>query len=246
GDHSDVMAVRATGFASLCSASVQEAMDLALIAHAATLHSRVPFLHFFDGFRTSHEVAKVEMLSDDDIRPLIDDKLMLAHRARALSPDHPVLRGTSQNPDVYFQARETVNPFYAACPEITQQVMDELAQRVGRRYRLYEYYGAPNAERIIVLMGSACETAHETVDYLLSRGEKVGMVKVRLYRPFDVQRFLEALPSTTRAIAVLDRTKEPGSAGEPLYLDVVNAVHEGWVGPRTMPSVVGGRYGLSS
>jgi pyruvate-ferredoxin/flavodoxin oxidoreductase len=246
GDHSDVMAARATGFAMLCSASVQEAMDLALIAHAATLRSRIPFLHFFDGFRTSHEVAKLEILSDDDIRALIDDNLVLAHRARALSPDHPVLRGTSQNPDVYFQARETVNPFYAACTEITRPVMDELAQRVGRQYRLYEYYGAPDAERIIVLMGSACETAQETVDYLLSKGENVGIVKVRLYRPFDVKRFLEALPPTTRAIAVLDRTKEPGSAGEPLYLDVVNALHEGWLAPRAMPSIVGGRYGLSS
>jgi pyruvate-ferredoxin/flavodoxin oxidoreductase len=246
GDHSDVMAARATGFAMLCSASVQEAMDLALVAHAATLRARVPFLHFFDGFRTSHEVAKVEMLSDADIRALIDDKLVLAHRARALSPDHPVLRGTAQNPDVYFQARETVNPFYADCPAITQQVMDELAQRVGRQYRLYEYHGAPDAERIIVLMGSGCETAHETVDYLLGKGEKVGIVKVRLYRPFDVPRFLEALPATTRAIAVLDRTKEPGSAGEPLYLDVVNAVYEGWDRSRPVPQIVGGRYGLSS
>jgi pyruvate-ferredoxin/flavodoxin oxidoreductase len=246
GDHSDVMAARATGFAMLCSASVQEAMDLALIAHAATLRSRVPFLHFFDGFRTSHEVARVEMLADEDIRALIDDQFVLAHRARALSPDHPVLRGTAQNPDVYFQARETVNPFYADCPATTQQVTDELARRVGRQYRLYEYHGAPDAERIIVLMGSGCETAHETVDYLLGRGEKVGIVKVRLYRPFDVARFLDALPATTRAIAVLDRTKEPGSAGEPLYLDVVNAIHEGWDGPRPEPCLVGGRYGLSS
>jgi pyruvate-ferredoxin/flavodoxin oxidoreductase len=184
--------------------------------------------------------------SDVDIRALIDDELVLAHRARALSPDHPVLRGTAQNPDVYFQARETVNRFYAACPEITQQTMDGLAQRVGRHYRLYEYHGAPDAERVVVLMGSACETAHETVDYLAGRGEKVGIVKVRLYRPFDVERFLESLPATTRAIAVLDRTKEPGSAGEPLYLDVVNAVYEGWGGERPLPRVVGGRYGLSS
>jgi pyruvate-ferredoxin/flavodoxin oxidoreductase len=246
GDHSDVMAARATGFALLCSASVQEAMDMSLIAHAATLRSRVPFLHFFDGFRTSHEVAKVEMLSDEDIRALIDDKLVLAHRSRALSPDHPVLRGTAQNPDVYFQARETVNPFYSACPEITQQVMDELGQRVGRRYRLYEYHGAPDAERVIVLMGSGCEAAHETVDYLLGQGDKVGVVKVRLYRPFDLYRFLEALPATTRAIAVLDRTKEPGCAGEPLYLDVVNVVHEGWGQAGATPRIVGGRYGLSS
>ncbi len=250
GDHSDVMATRAVGFALLCSASVQEAMDLALVAHAATLRSRVPFLHFFDGFRTSHEVAKVELLNDADLRALIDDSLVLAHRARALSPDHPVLRGTAQNPDVYFQARETVNPFYAGCPEITQRVMDELAGRVGRRYRLYEYHGAPDAERVIVLMGSGCEAAHETVDYLTGRGEKVGLVKVRLFRPFDVQRFVEALPTTTRAIAVLDRTKEPGSAGEPLYLDVVHAVQEslaiGWGKLRQSPKIVGGRYGLSS
>jgi pyruvate-ferredoxin/flavodoxin oxidoreductase len=250
GDHSDVMAARATGFAMLCSASVQEAMDFAAIAQAATLESRVPFLHFFDGFRTSHEVAKIELLSDDDLRALIDDTLVLQHRSRALSPDHPVLRGTAQNPDVYFQARETVNPYYAACPDVTQKAMDAFAALVGRAYRLHEYHGAPDAERVIVLMGSGAEAVHETVDALNARGEKVGVLKVRLYRPFDVRRFVEALPATTKALAVLDRTKEPGSAGEPLYLDCVNAIHEGisngWGGLAAFPKLIGGRYGLSS
>jgi pyruvate-ferredoxin/flavodoxin oxidoreductase len=250
GDHSDVMAARATGFAMLCSASVQEAMDFAAIAQAATLESRIPFLHFFDGFRTSHEVAKIELLSDDDLRALIDDTLVLQHRSRALSPDHPVLRGTAQNPDVYFQARETVNPYYAACPDVTQKAMDTFAALVGRAYRLYEYHGAPDAERVIVLMGSGAEAVHETVDALNARGEKVGVLKVRLYRPFDMRRFVEALPATTEALAVLDRTKEPGSAGEPLYLDCVNAIHEGisdgWGGLAAFPKLIGGRYGLSS
>jgi len=250
GDHSDVMATRATGFALLSSASVQEAMDFALIAQAASLESRIPFLHFFDGFRTSHEVSKIEMLSEDDLRAMIDDHLVLAHRARAMSPDHPVLRGTAQNPDVFFQVRETVNPFYAACPDITQKVMDRFAELVGRRYRLFDYHGVPDAERVIVLMGSGAEAVHETVDYLNQRGEKLGVVKVRLYRPFDVKRFIEALPATTKAIAVLDRTKEPGSAGEPLYLDCVNAIHEGlskgWGALKAPPKVIGGRYGLSS
>jgi pyruvate-ferredoxin/flavodoxin oxidoreductase len=250
GDHSDVMAARATGFAMLCSASVQEAMDFAVIAQAATLESRIPFLHFFDGFRTSHEVAKIELLSDDDLRALIDDTLVLQHRSRALSPDHPVLRGTAQNPDVYFQARETVNPYYAACPDVTQQAMDAFARLIGRAYRLFEYYGPADAERVIVLMGSGAEAVHETVDALNARGEKVGVLKVRLYRPFDVRRFVEALPATTKAIAVLDRTKEPGSTGEPLYLDCVTAIHEGitngWGGLAAFPKLIGGRYGLSS
>ncbi|HEY2385504.1 MAG TPA: pyruvate:ferredoxin (flavodoxin) oxidoreductase [Candidatus Binatia bacterium] len=250
GDHSDVMAARATGFAMLCSSSVQEAMDFAAIAHAATLETRLPFLHFFDGFRTSHEVAKIEVLSDDDLRALIDEGLILEHRGRALSPDHPVLRGTAQNPDVYFQARETVNPYYAACPEITQKIMDAFAARVGRAYRLFEYHGAADADRVVVLMGSAAEAAHETVDALLARGEKVGLLRVRLFRPFDVRRFVEALPASTRTLAILDRTKEPGSAGEPLYLDCVNAIHEGltngWGGLTTAPRIVGGRYGLAS
>jgi pyruvate-ferredoxin/flavodoxin oxidoreductase len=250
GDHSDVMAARATGFAMLCSASVQEAMDFAAIAQMATLESRIPFLHFFDGFRTSHEVAKIELLADEDLRALLDDALVLQHRSRALSPDHPVLRGTAQNPDVYFQARETVNPYYSACPAITQRAMDTFAERTGRAYRLFEYHGAPDAERLIVLMGSGAEAVHETVDALNERGERVGVVKVRLYRPFDLRRFVEALPVTARAIAVLDRTKEPGSAGEPLYLDCVNAIHEGitngWGAVHSFPKLVGGRYGLSS
>ncbi|MGH7495282.1 MAG: pyruvate:ferredoxin (flavodoxin) oxidoreductase [bacterium] len=248
GDHSDVMATRATGFALLSSASVQEAMDFALIAHAATLETRIPFLHFFDGFRTSHEVSKIEMLSDDHMRAMIEEERVRAHRSRALSPDHPVLRGTAQNPDVYFQARETVNPHYLACPDIVQQVMDKFARVAGRQYRLFEYYGDPEAMRVLVLMGSGCETVQETIDYLNKRGEKTGILKVRLYRPFDVRRFLEALPATTKAIAVLDRTKEPGSAGEPLYLDCVNAIHEGtsngWI--EKSPKIIGGRYGLSS
>lgn len=250
GDHSDVMATRATGFAMLCSNSVQEAMDFALIAQAATLEARVPFLHFFDGFRTSHEESKVHLLSDDDMRAMIDTELVLAHRARALSPDHPVLRGTAQNPDVYFQARETVNPFYEACPRIMLHVMDRFAEVTGRRYCLFDYHGAPDADRVIVLMGSGAETAHETVDALTVRGERVGVLKVRLYRPFDVKSMMEALPATTKALAVLDRTKEPGSAGEPLYLDCVAALQEGldngWGTLRARPKVVGGRYGLSS
>ena len=226
GDHSDVMAARATGFAMLASGSVQEAMDLALIAHAATLEARVPFLHFFDGFRTSHEVAKVEPLAPADIRAMIQDDQVRAHRARALSPDHPVIRGTAQNPDVYFQARETVNPYYLACPTIVQGAMDRLAGLVGRRYRLFDYAGAPDAERVIVLMGSGAETAQETVEHLVGRGEKVGVLRVRLYRPFSPEHFLAALPPTVRTLAVLDRTKEPGSVGEPLYLDVVASVSE--------------------
>jgi pyruvate-ferredoxin/flavodoxin oxidoreductase len=225
-------------------------MDFALIAQAATLEARIPFLHFFDGFRTSHEIAKVELLGEDEMRAMIDLDLVLAHRRRALSPDHPTLRGTAQNPDVYFQARESVNPFYAACPEITQRAMDKFARLTGRQYRLFEYHGAPDAERVIVLMGSGAEAALETVDYLKARGEKVGVLKVRLYRPFDTQRFVAALPGATKAVAILDRVKEPGSAGEPLYLDCVNALHEaidnGWSELKAMPVVIGGRYGLSS
>ncbi|MEH2367680.1 pyruvate:ferredoxin (flavodoxin) oxidoreductase [Nostoc sp.] len=273
GDHSDVMAARATGFALLCSASVQESQDFALIAHAATLETRVSFMHFFDGFRTSHEVQKVKLLSDDDLRSLIHDNLILAHRSRALTPDRPVLRGTAQNPDVYFQGREGANLYYNACPAIVQRIMDEFGERTGRHYKIYEYYGANDADRVIVLMGSGCETVHETVDYLNARGEKLGVVKVRLYRPFDVQRFVAVLPTSVKAIAVLDRTKEAGSAGEPLYLDVVAAIHEAWgdesrgageQGSRgaeeqlgldsplplrpsaPLPKVIGGRYGLSS
>ncbi len=242
GDHSDVMAARATGWAMLSSASVQEAQDFAVIAHAAALESRIPFLHFFDGFRTSHEISKIQIVGEDVLRAMIDDRYVLEHRARALSPDHPVLRGTAQNPDVFFQARETVNPFYAACPMIVQRAMERFAELTGRRYGLFEYHGAADAERVIVLMGSGCETACETVDFLNGKGERIGVVKVRLYRPFDSQRLLEAIPATTQAIAVLDRTKEPGSGGEPLYLDCVNALY----GSALRPKIVGGRYGLSS
>ena len=248
GDHSDVMAARATGFALLCSASVQESQDFALIAQAATLKARVPFMHFFDGFRTSHEIQKVQLLEDSDLKALIDDDLIFAHRTRALTPDRPVLRGTAQNPDVYFQARESVNPYYNACPSIVQQEMDRFGDRTGRYYQIYEYYGAPDAEKVIVLMGSGCETVHETLDYLNTRGDRLGVVKVRLYRPIEANLFVNALPKTTKTIAVLDRTKEPGSIGEPLYLDVVTAIHEAWGSERISPNpqIIGGRYGLSS
>jgi len=242
GDHSDVMATRATGFAMLASSSVQEAMDLALVAHAATLAARVPFVHFFDGFRTSHEVAKIAPLDVEDVRALVDDALVRAHRARALSPAHPTIRGTAQNPDVFFQGREAVNPYYLACPALVEDAMAALAARTGRRYGLFDYAGAPDAERVVVLMGSGAETASETVHGLAQRGEKVGAVTVRLYRPFSVRHFLDVLPPTVRRIAVLDRTKEPGSIGEPLYLDVCAAVAEDDRPIR----VVGGRYGLGS
>jgi pyruvate-ferredoxin/flavodoxin oxidoreductase len=244
GDHSDVMATRQTGFALLASNSVQEAQDMAAIAHAATLESRVPFLHFFDGFRTSHEVNKIEQLLDSDLQALIDDGYIQAHRARGLSPDHPVLRGTAQNPDVYFQARETVNPYYLAAPGIVQKYMDRFAEVVGRSYHLFDYTGAPDAERVIVMMGSGAETAEETAKYLIGKGEKVGVLKVHLYRPFSVAHFIKALPATVKSIAVLDRTKEPGAAGEPLYQDVITAIYESWTGAR--PTIIGGRYGLSS
>ncbi len=250
GDHSDIMACRTTGWAMLGSASVQEATDFALISQAATLRSRIPFVHFFDGFRTSHEVQKIEMLDEADLRALIDDQLVAAHRARGLSPDQPVLRGTAQNPDAFFQAREACNPFYAACPDIVQQAMDDFEKQVGRGYKLFEYEGSPLAERVIVLMGSGCEAAHETADYLNRNGEKVGIVKVRLYRPFDSKRFVEALPATVKSIAVLDRTKEPGAAGEPLFQDCAAAIYEGltnnWGRIKMLPRIVGGRYGLSS
>jgi pyruvate-ferredoxin/flavodoxin oxidoreductase len=244
GDHSDVMAVRGTGVALLSSGSVQEAQDLALIAQAATLESRVPFIHFFEGFRISHEIQKVELLEESVLRAMIDDDLVLAHRARGMTPDRPVLRGTAQNPDIYFQARETVNPFYDACPDIVQKAMDKFAELTGRQYKIYQYEGAPDADRVIVVMGCGGETTHELVDYLTAKGEKVGVLKVRLYRPLDAKRLVAALPKTVKKIAVLDRTKEPGAGGEPLYLDVVTALSEEWSGP--MPKVVGGRYGLSS
>ncbi len=249
GDHSDVMATRQTGFALIASNSVQEVMDTALIAQAATLEGRIPVLHFFDGFRTSHEVNKIEQLTDDDMRAMIDDELIRSHRARALNPDHPVIRGTAQNPDVFFQARETVTPFYAAFPDVVQKTMDKLARIVGRQYHLFDYFGSPTADRVIVMMGSGAETTQETVEYLNARGENLGLVKVRLYRPFDVKRFVAALPTTVRSIAVLDRTKEPGAAGEPLYQDVVTAITESFIAgelPFPMPKIIGGRYGLSS
>ncbi|HTK11030.1 MAG TPA: pyruvate:ferredoxin (flavodoxin) oxidoreductase [Ktedonobacteraceae bacterium] len=246
GDHSDVMATRATGFALLASNSVQEAQDLALIAHASTLQTRVPFLHFFDGFRTSHEIDKIEQVTHDDIRAMIDDALVRAHRARALSPEHPVIRGTAQNPDVYFQARETVNTFYQDCPDRVQQAMNTFASLTGRQYHLFDYVGAPDAERVIVAMGSGAETAQATADYLTARGEKVGVLKVHLFRPFSLAHFVAALPPTTRSIAVLDRTKEPGSTGEPLYLDVVAALNEARVPALSSVRIIGGRYGLSS
>jgi pyruvate-ferredoxin/flavodoxin oxidoreductase len=244
GDHSDVMAVRATGFALLCAASVQEAQDFALIAQAATLESRIPFIHFFDGFRTSHEIQKIELLNPAHLHAMIDDRWILNHRSRSLSPDRPVLRGTAQNPDVYFQAREAVNTYYNACPGIVQQAMDRFGSLTGRYYRIFEYYGATDADRVIILMGSGCEAVWETVDALNANGQQVGVLKVRLYRPFDVQKLVAALPPTVQKIAVLDRTKEPGSAGEPLYLDVVAALHEAWDG--ALPKILGGRYGLSS
>jgi len=243
GDHSDVMAARQTGFALLSSASVQEAHDLAAVAHAATLRSRVPFLHFFDGFRTSHEITKIETLDAGELHSLVDDELVGAHRLRSLHPDRPVLRGSAQNPDVFFQAREAVNPFYLDPPGIVQRVMDQLAVLTGRRYHLFDYHGAPDAERVVVLMGSGAGAVTEVVDRLVADGEKVGVVVVHLYRPFDVAAFSAALPATTRSVAVLDRTKEPGAVGEPLYLDVVAALAEAGRGD---VSAVGGRYGLAS
>ena len=246
GDHSDVMSVRSTGWAQLASGSTQEIMDFALIAQAATLESRVPFIHFFDGFRSSHEIAKIEELDDETMREMLPDDLILAHRARALSPDHPVIRGTAQNPDVFFQGREAANPYYVACPGIVQKVMDKFAGLVGRQYTLFDYVGAPDAENVIVLMGSGAEVAHETVDYLLAQGKKVGILKVRLYRPFSIGHFIAALPKTVKTLTVLDRTKEPGSPGDPLYLDVVNALAETSFNGAGKPAVLAGRYGLSS
>jgi pyruvate-ferredoxin/flavodoxin oxidoreductase len=244
GDHQDVMAVRQTGWAILASATVQEAQDFAAIAQAATLKARVPFVHFFDGFRTSHEINKIALLDEDDLRALLDESAIQRHRAHGLTPDRPVIRGTAQNPDVYFQARETVNPFYAAVPGIVQATMDRFGELTGRKYRLYEYYGAPDAEEVIIIMASGGEAVHETVDYLNARGAKLGVLKVRLFRPFDGAAMLAELPRSMRRIAVLDRTKEPGSAGEPLYQDVLTALMESWTG--AMPRVYGGRYGLAS
>jgi pyruvate-ferredoxin/flavodoxin oxidoreductase len=250
GDHSDVMATRSTGFGLLASNSIQEIMDNALIVQAATLEARVPFVHFFDGFRSSHEVMKIEQLTEDDMRAMIDDELVRAHRNRRLTPEKPVLRGTAQNPDVFFQARETGNSFYNAAPGIVQKAMDKFAVITGRQYHLFDYIGAPDAERVVVIMGSGAEAVQELVEYLVKKGEKVGMVKVRLYRPFSVDAFIAALPKTTRIIAALDRTKEPGAGGDPLYKDISTALLEshsaGTLPLKALPKVIGGRYGLSS
>jgi len=251
GDHSDVMATRQTGFALICSNSVQEVMDFALIAQKASLESRIPFLHFFDGFRTSHEVMKIEQLTVEDMKAMINDKYVKEHRKRAMSPDNPFIRGTAQNPDVYFQGRETVNKFYNECPGIVENAMNKFFELTGRKYSLFDYYGAPDAERIVILMGSGAEAAEETVEYLMKKsGEKIGIVKVRLFRPFSVKHLIGAIPKSVKKIAVLDRTKEPGSLGEPLYLDVVTAISEEMSGPKPpfakMPKIIGGRYGLSS
>ena len=250
GDHSDVMSVRMTGMGMLSSNSVQEAMDMALISHAATLESRLPFLHFFDGFRTSHEVQKIEEIPEDVIREMIDDEWVIEHRKRALTPDKPVIRGTAQNPDVFFQAREAVNKYYNACPGIVQNAMDKFGELTGRNYDLFQYYGPEDAERVIILMGSGAETAHETVEKMNANGEKVGLIKVRLFRPFSMEHLMASLPETVSGIAVLDRTKEPGSSGEPLYNDVLTAVHENrdenWKSFNSEIKVINGRYGLSS
>ena len=250
GDHSDVMACRQTGIMLLSSASVQEAHDFALIGQAATLRSRIPVLHFFDGFRTSHEVAKIAALDDDDLRAMLPDELIAAHRARALTPDAPKIRGTAQNPDVFFQAREACNSFYDVAPAIVQDVMDQFALRTGRAYHLFDYHGDPQATRVIVIMGSGGETVVRTIDALNARGARLGVLRVRLYRPFDANALLAALPPTVTDIAVLDRTKEPGAPAEPMYLDVITALHEastaGTLKFAKMPRVIGGRYGLSS
>jgi pyruvate-ferredoxin/flavodoxin oxidoreductase len=248
GDHTDVMAARTTGCALLASANVQEAHDMALIAQAASLESRLPFIHFFDGFRTSHEVNKISPLSDAQIRAMIDDELVFAHRKRALNPDNPFIRGTAQNPDVYFQGRETVNPFYLKTPGIVQQAMERFAELTGRAYQLFDYYGHPEAERVMIIMGSGADTAVETAEYLAGKGEKVGVVKVRLFRPFSLTHLLEALPSSVKSLAVMDRTKEIGASGEPMYLDIIGALVEalGEGKIKEMPRIIGGRYGLSS
>ena len=243
GDHSDVMACRQTGFAMLCSGSVQEVMDLGAVAHLSTIKGRVPFLHFFDGFRTSHEIQKIETWDYEDLKEMVDMDAVKAFRDRALNPDHPVLRGTAQNPDIFFQAREASNPYYEAIPGIVEEYMGKVNAKLGTDYKLFNYYGAPDAEKVIIAMGSVCDTIEETIDYLLARGEKVGLVKVRLYRPFSAKHLVAALPKTVKKIAVMDRTKEPGAIGEPLYLDVVKALSDEGV---TVETIVGGRYGLGS
>jgi pyruvate-ferredoxin/flavodoxin oxidoreductase len=242
GDHQDVMACRQTGFAMLASTNPQEAMDLGSIAHFAAIKSRVPFLHFFDGFRTSHEYQKVEVIDYQDLANLLDYDAIKQFRARALNPEHPIIRGTAQNPDIYFQSRESANPFYQVVPDIVEGYMKDIERITGRKYSPFDYYGAEDAEYIIIAMGSVCDTIEETVDYLMGKGEKVGTVKVRLYRPFSAKHFFAVLPDTAKAIAVLDRTKEPGSPGEPLYLDVLNLLYK----KEQKPLVVGGRYGLAS
>ena len=248
GDHQDVMAARTTGFAMLSSASVQEAHDFALIAQAATLKARIPIVHFFDGFRTSHEVNKLEMLSDEQIRSMIPDELVIAHRNRGLNPEHPFIRGTAQNPDVYFQGRETVNTFYNNMPGIVEAVMHDFAKMTGRQYQLFEYTGAADAERVVIVMGSGSETVAETVQALNAAGEKTGVITVRLYRPFSLEHLIKVLPASVKSVAVLDRTKESGAAGEPMYQDVlatlVDALQQGKI--KKLPNLVGGRYGLSS
>ena len=250
GDHADVMACRQTGWAMLCSNSVQEVMDFALIAQRATLESRVPFLHFFDGFRTSHEIQKVEELTFDDMQAMIDDELVASVRARALTPDRPMIAGTAQNPDVYFQGREAANKFYLATPDIVQEAMNKFAKLVGRQYHLFDYVGAADAEKVIIIMGSGAETVHETVEYFVSKGQKLGVLKVRLFRPFSCRDFINAIPKTVKKIAVLDRTKEPGALGEPLYMDIRTAIGEAMGRKQTAfreyPVIVGGRYGLGS
>ena len=242
GDHQDVMAARQTGFAMLAEGSVQEVMDLSAVAHLAAIKGRIPFLNFFDGFRTSHEIQKIEVLEYDELGKLVDWDAVKAFKNRALNPNHPVTRGTAQNADIYFQEREVVNKYYEAIPDIVEGYMAEITKLTGREYHCFDYYGAPDADRVIVAMGSATDVCEETVDYLNANGQKVGVVKVRLYRPFSVEKLIAAIPSTVKSIAVLDRTKEPGSAGEPLYLDVKNAFY----GKENAPVIVGGRYGLGS
>ncbi|WP_303315643.1 hypothetical protein Q4Q34_14580 [Flavivirga abyssicola] len=248
GDHSDIMVVRQSGYAMLGSASVQEAQDFALIAQAATLESRIPFIHFFDGFRTSHEINKIETIQDETIQFMMDQKDIETHRNRALNPNHPVIRGTSQNADVFFQSREATNPVYDMCPDIVQKHMDTFASLTGREYKLFDYVGDLNAEHIIISMASSTETIEDTITYLNKNGEKLGLIKVRLFRPFSTKHLVKALPKSTKSIAVLDRTKEPGSTGEPLYLDIVQSISEAFQNNKIMafPKIVGGRYGLSS
>lgn len=248
GDHQDVMAARTTGFAMLSSASVQEAHDAALIAHAATLKARVPFINFLDGFRTSHELSKIELLSDEQIKTMVSSELVFEHRRRALNPDNPFIRGTAQNPDVYFQGRESANPYYDKVPEIVQETMDELAELTGRKYNLFDYYGASDAEKITIVMGSGAETIIETVNELNSQGQKLGVIVVRLFRPFSAKHLMQALPESVRSIAVLDRCKEIGANGEPLYKDILASLAEAFAAGEiaNMPKIIGGRFGLSS